>query len=92
VALGALIRHSAGVISLVLFLPFVVEPLLGSTPKIGKHVGPLLPFANAAQFTKVPSFQTYPMRWGPNGSLLYFAALIAVAFVAAIVVTDRRDP
>jgi hypothetical protein len=31
------------------------------------------------------------MPWGEVGSLIYFAAVIAVAFVAAVFVVNRRD-
>jgi ABC-2 type transport system permease protein len=92
VGLGALIRHSAGVIAVVLLVPFVAEPLLGSAPRIGHRVGPLLPFTNAYAFTEVPSLVTFTMWWGPLGSLVYFTALVLVIFGAAVVVTGRRDP
>ena len=35
VGLGALLRHSAAVIAVLVLLPFVVEPLLGATPRVG---------------------------------------------------------
>ncbi|MFS0898587.1 ABC transporter permease [Mycolicibacterium litorale] len=92
VGLGALIRHSAGVIAVLLLLPFVVEPLLGALPQIGQRVGPLLPFTNANAFTEVPSLRTVSMWWGPVGSLAYFAAVVAVVFAVALVDVNRRDP
>ena len=53
---------------------------------------PLQPFANAFLFTRVPwLFPAYAMPWGELGSLVYFAAVVAVVFVAAIVVVNRRD-
>jgi hypothetical protein len=36
-------------------------------------------------------YPVYDMRWGELGSLLYFAAVVAVVFAAAIVVVNRRD-
>ncbi|MGE2716856.1 ABC transporter permease [Mycolicibacterium litorale] len=92
VGLGALIRHSAGVIAVLLLLPFVVEPLLGAMPQVGRRVGPLLPFTNANAFTEVPLLQTVSMWWGPLGSLVYFAAVAAVVFALAVVDVNRRDP
>jgi ABC-2 type transport system permease protein len=92
VGLGVLVRHSAGVIALLLLLPFVVEPLLGTLPRVGQRIGPLLPFANVYTFTKVPWLQTYPMWWGPLGALLYFTAIVAAVFAAALVDVERRDP
>ncbi|HEX3547028.1 MAG TPA: ABC transporter permease [Mycobacterium sp.] len=90
--LGALLRHSAAVVALIVLMPFVVEPLLGATPRVGERVGPLLPFANAYTFTKVPFFQTFAMWWGPVGAALYFTAIAVAVFTAAVVVTTRRDP
>ncbi|WP_197377076.1 ABC transporter permease [Mycolicibacterium baixiangningiae] len=92
VGLGALIRHSAGVIAILLMLPFVVEPVLGAMPEVGQRVGPLLPFTNANAFTGVPSLRTVSMWWGPLGSLIYFAAVVTVVFVLAVVDVNRRDP
>jgi ABC-2 type transport system permease protein len=92
VGLGALLRHSAAVVAIILLMPFVVEPILGATPRIGERVGPLLPFANANTFTKVPFFQTFAMWWGPVGAALYFTAIAAAVFAAGAVVTSRRDP
>ena len=33
----------------------------------------------------------YAMPWGEVGSLLYFMIVVAVVYVAAIVVVNRRD-
>ncbi|BBX84656.1 ABC transporter permease [Mycolicibacterium aubagnense] len=92
VALGALMRHTAGVVAVLVLMPFVVEPLLGTIPQIGGRVGPLLPFSNAYTFTETPWFQTFTMWWGPVGAALYFAAVVATVFVAALVTLVRRDP
>lgn len=92
VGLGALIRHSAGVVALLVLLPFVVEPLVSTIPRVGERVGPLLPFANAFTFIDVPWLRTFDMWWGPLGALLYFTGVAAVVFVAALVDVNRRDP
>ncbi|MCF6386307.1 ABC transporter permease [Mycobacterium sp. MBM] len=92
VGLGALVRHSAAVIAILLLLPFVVEPLLGAIPGVGSRVGPLLPFANANAFTEIPWLQTFSMWWGPAGSAVYFAAVAVAVFAAAVAVVARRDP
>lgn len=92
VGLGALLRHSAAVIAVLLLLPFVVEPLLGATPGVGSRIGPLFPFANANAFTEIPWLQSFSMWWGPVGSAVYFAAVAATVFAAAVAVTARRDP
>jgi hypothetical protein len=92
VGVGALLRHSAGVVAVLLMWPLVAEPILGNLPNISSEVGPYLPFGNAFVFTRVEwLYPVYDMPWGEVGSLLYFAAVVAVVFVAAIVVVNRRD-
>jgi ABC-2 type transport system permease protein len=92
VSLGVLLRHAAAVIALLLLMPFVIEPLLGSTPRVGQRVGPLLPFTNAYAFTGVPWYSGVQLWWGALGSLLYFTGVVAAVFVAAAFVIHRRDP
>lgn len=91
VGLGALVRHSAAAVAVLLLLPFVVEPLVGVSPELGARVGPLLPFTNANAFTGVTWLQTFTMWWGPAGSALYFGAVAAAVFAVAAVVVTRRD-
>lgn len=92
VGLGALLRHSAAVIAILLLMPFVVEPLLGALPGVGSRVGPLLPFANANAFTEIPWLQSFSMWWGPLGSASYFAVFAAATFALAVAFVARRDP
>ncbi|OKH84829.1 ABC transporter permease [Mycobacterium sp. ST-F2] len=92
VALGALLRHTAAVVAVLVLMPFVVEPLLGTIPQIGGRIGSLLPFANAYAFTKTPWFQTFTMWWGPVGAAFYFAAVAAGVSVLSLVMVTRRDP
>ncbi len=48
--------------------------------------------ANIFRFLDVQwLFPAYAMRWGPVGSLLYFATVVAVVCAAATVVVNRRD-
>jgi ABC-2 type transport system permease protein len=92
VGVAALLRHSAGAVAVLLLWPLLVEPILGNLPSIGSEVGPFLPFANVLRFLNVQwLFPTYAMPWGETGSLLYFIAVVAVVYVAAIVVVKRRD-
>lgn len=91
VGLGAVVRHTAAAIAVLLLLPFVVEPLLGVSPQLGARIGPLLPFANANAFTGVTWLQPFPMWWGPAGSALYFAAVAAAVFAVAALMVTRRD-
>jgi hypothetical protein len=92
VAVGALVRVAAGAVALLLLWPLLVEPILGNMPSVGTEVGPYLPFANMFDFLRVAwLFPTYQLPWGPAGSLLYFTAVVAALFAAAVVVVSRRD-
>ena len=92
VGVAALLRHSAGAVAVLLLWPLLVEPMLGNLPSIGSEVGPYLPFANVFRFIDVQwLYPAYAMPWGEVGSLLYFMAVVAVVYVAAIVVVNRRD-
>jgi hypothetical protein len=92
VAVGALLRYAAGAVAVLLLWPLVVEPILGNLPDVGSEVGPYLPFGNAFVFADVQwLYPVYSMPWDRFGSLLYFAAIVAVALVAATVVVNRRD-
>jgi len=92
VAVGALLRYAAGAVAVLLLWPLVAEPILGNLPNIGTEVGPYLPFGNAFVFADVQwLYPVYSMPWDRLGSLVYFAAIVAVAFVAATVVVNRRD-
>lgn len=92
VGVGALLRHSAGAVSVLLLWPLLVEPLVGNVPGRGPQVGPYLPFANMFRFLEVQwLFPGYGWPWGTPGSLAYFAAVVAVVFAAALVVVNRRD-
>jgi ABC-2 type transport system permease protein len=92
VGVGALVRASAGAVALLLLWPLVAEPLLGNMPNISTDVGPYLPFGNAFRFIDVAwLYPYYAMPWGPIGSIVYFAGVVAVVFVAALVTVNKRD-
>ncbi|KGI66586.1 ABC transporter permease [Mycolicibacterium rufum] len=92
VGVGALLRHSAGAVSVLLLWPLLVETLVGNLPGRGPQIGPYLPFANMFRFLDVQwLFSGYAWHWGPLGSLAYFTALVAVVFGAAVFVVNRRD-
>jgi ABC-2 type transport system permease protein len=92
VAVGALLRASAGAVAVLLLWPLVVEPMLGNMPNISTQVGPYLPFGNAFRFVDVAwLYPYYAMPWGPLGSIVYFAGVAAALFVAALVIVNRRD-
>ncbi|PRC50560.1 ABC transporter permease, partial [Mycobacterium sp. ITM-2017-0098] len=46
VGVAALLRHTAGAVTVLLLWPLLVEPLLANMPGRRWEVGPYLPFAN----------------------------------------------
>ncbi|MBX7431985.1 ABC transporter permease [Mycobacterium sp. Y57] len=92
VGVAALVRHTAGAVTLLLLWPLLVEPLLGNLPPIGAQLGPYLPFGNAFRFLEVQwLFPGYDAAWGPVGAICYFAAVSAAVFGVALVTMNRRD-
>lgn len=92
IGVAVLLRHTAGAVTVLLLWPLLIEPLLGNLPGRSMDIGPYLPFANVFRFLDVQwLFPEYPLRWGPVGSLGYFAAAVAVLFVAGLVMVNRRD-
>ena len=66
--------------------------MVGNLPNLGPEVGPYLPFANVFVFIRMEwLYPFYDMQWGEWGSILYFAAVAAVVFAAALVTVNRRD-
>jgi hypothetical protein len=92
VGVAVLLRHTAGAVTVLLLWPLLVEPLLANLPQTGARLGPWLPFANAFRFLDVRwLLPDIDPPWGPGGSLVYTAAVVAVVFGAALVVISRRD-
>lgn len=92
VAVAALLRHTAGAVTVLLLWPLLVEPLLANLPGRRWEIGPYLPFANVFRFLDVQwLFPGIAMRWGTVGSLGYFAAVVAVVFAMALLTVGRRD-
>lgn len=100
VAVGLLVRHTAGAVALLLGWIFVVESLLTFLPSIGPAMMGWLPFVNGGNFLLAgqpadavgqPAPPAADMVFGPWGSLGYLAAWAAVLLTAAIVLAKRRD-
>ncbi|WP_430331743.1 ABC transporter permease [Rhodococcus sp. ACT016] len=89
VGVGTLIRQSAGAISLLLLWPLVIEGFATMIPKVGKYIGEFGPFKNMWHF--LGHAGAFDFRWGPWGSLLYFAAFVAIVFGAALFAVNKRD-
>lgn len=91
IAVGALLRQSAGAIALLLLWPLLIESLFGMFGSFGRNVTPFLPFANADHFLSSGSSTNF--HWGGpwGGSLFYFAAFVLVIFGISIAVVNKRD-
>jgi ABC-2 type transport system permease protein len=99
VAVGLLIRHSAGAIVTLLIWLFLAENLLPVIPSVGKTIQKWLPFVNGDNFLvadRPDSITDGPpvvenMPFGPWGSLLYFAACAAGLLALGLALAKRRD-
>ncbi|QKT13064.1 ABC transporter permease [Rhodococcus sp. W8901] len=89
VGVGTLIRQSAGAISLLLLWPLVIESMATLIPKVGKYISEFGPFNNMNHF--LGNGGSVDFHWGPWGSLLYFAAFVAIVFGAALFLVNKRD-
>lgn len=88
VAVGALLRQSAGAVALLLLFPLAVENLVQLIPKIGDDIHTWMPFVNANRFLGQASLGD---TLGPWGSLGYFAVVVLVVLGLALVGIERRD-
>lgn len=93
VAVGVLLKHTAGAVAVLLLWPTVLELMLGWLTDAGKALQPFLPFANGIRFTGVPWYTSDGVRfvWDATGSLIYFATVVVITLVAALAVVQRRD-
>jgi len=102
VAVGILLRHTAGAISLLLIYMLAVENLVNLIPKIGADIYKWMPFNVADKFLTGTGASNAgraagdgaPMSTavlGQGWALLYFAAFAAVLLAIAISVAKKRD-
>lgn len=95
VAIGTLLRQTAGAVAIVLLWPLILEGLFGLIPTVGEKVGPWLPFRSATAFVS-PTRSEGPFTVSTSGptpvqGLLVFAATAVVLWIVAAVVVNRRD-
>ncbi|EON31651.1 hypothetical protein GTC6_16765 [Gordonia terrae C-6] len=87
-AVGALVRHSAGAVAIMLVWMLALERIVSVLPRVGEHIVSFLPFLNGWNFLAGGS-DTF--HWNAYGSLLYFAGFTLVLLAAAVAVTNARD-
>ncbi|CRK60623.1 Putative ABC transport system membrane protein [Alloactinosynnema sp. L-07] len=101
VAVGILIRHSAGAISLLLIYTQLVESLISFIPEVGDDIHKWLPFNLANHFlTGNPDLTGRPQEFGPMitdvtmnpwSALALFAGFSVVMLAGSLAVANRRD-
>src|SRR5699024_10480612 len=96
IAVGLLIRHSAGAISLLLIYMLALEDLVRLIPNIGADIHKWMPFNVANNFVfgnaEESMFMPQPVvALSPGWSLVYFTAFSMVLLGVAITVTKKRD-
>lgn len=92
VAVGSMIRQSAGAVTIVLLWPLLIENLVGLIPGFGEDYSPWLPFKAADSWVSLPS-ASGAVSAGPTPvqGLLVFAAWALVLWVIALVLLKKRD-
>lgn len=101
IAVGILIRHSAGAIALLLVYSLAVESLIQLIPTIGPNIHKWMPF-NVAEKFLTGNGASNPGRGPGSGaestatlsqgaSLAYFAAFAVGLLIIAITVAKKRD-
>jgi ABC-2 type transport system permease protein len=102
IAVGTLIRHSAGAVSLLLIYVLLVESLIALIPNVGTDIQKWMPFQMAGMFLSGdpdPTNATINGNGPPPGSaglspgwaLAYFAGFAVVLMVIALTTANKRD-
>ena len=92
VAVGILVRHTAGAVSIVLVWALMAEQLVELIPGVGDAVRPWLPFRAAKDFlTAEGPTADGLLGGGPWVAIAYFAVVAGVLMFVATEVARRRD-
>ncbi|MQA60934.1 MAG: hypothetical protein GEU86_05460 [Actinophytocola sp.] len=100
VAVGIMIRHSAGAISLLLIYSMLVESLIPLIPAVGEDIHRWMPFNVVEKFlsgdgsargaaAEGPPLSTSTLS--PTLALVYFAGVAALLLTVSLVVAKKRD-
>jgi ABC-2 type transport system permease protein len=99
-AVGTLIRHSAGAVSILLIYTLLVESLVALIPSVGVNIQQWMPFNVANKFLTGDPDATNLVTDGPPPSnavlspwwaLAYFAGVAVVMLGIAVVTANKRD-
>jgi len=96
VAVGILIRQSAGAVAILILWPLLVENLVNLIPKVGDDLSRWAPFQNGSSFLNQGqdfglAGQQGSYALGPWWALLYFAGWAAALMIIALVSASKRD-
>ncbi|GAB3287151.1 hypothetical protein [Parasphingorhabdus pacifica] len=97
ISVGALLRQTAGAVTLLMIWSMLVESLVTLIPSFGPDVQQWMPFTVADNFLSAGSGNMAAQQiassapLGPWGSLAYFAAIAAAMLAISLVVVQRRD-
>jgi ABC-2 type transport system permease protein len=99
VAVGILIRQSAGAIAILILWPLLVESLFTLIPKVGDDMAKWAPFANGSSFLNQGQEMGLAGEFAGGGdyalspwwALLYFAGWAAALLVLALLSASKRD-
>ncbi len=90
IAVGILLRQTAGAVTLLLIWSMLVEDLIGLVPTFGSDLREWMPFTAAGRFlSSAGTTESAPL--GPWASLAYFLALAVVLLITSLVTVNRRD-
>ncbi|UEA61330.1 ABC transporter permease [Gordonia otitidis] len=90
IGVGAIVRQTAGAVSVVLVWMLVIENVAAALPVVGRRIGPFLPFRNGSRFLD-GDFPGDGYHWNSWVSLVYFAVFAAIVFAIGLLVVNGRD-
>lgn len=95
VAVGMLLRQTAGAVTLLTIWVLLAESLISVIPSIGDDIYDWLPFSSAARFLggggEAMGRAAAEAPLGPWASLVYFLAIVLGFLIFALVTVNRRD-
>ncbi|MFF1817411.1 hypothetical protein ACFVWG_08950 [Kribbella sp. NPDC058245] len=93
VAIGTLVRQSAGALAIVICWPLLLEGIGLAIPKVGEFLSDWGPFSRVSWFLggDQPGSGPSDAVMSPTWSLLYFAAWAIGLLVIALAVAKKRD-
>lgn len=93
IAVGILIRQTAGAVTLLLIWSMLVESLISLIPTFGADVQQWMPFTSAGRFLSGggPMGAASEAPLGPWASLVYFFAMAVGMLIIALIAANRRD-